>query len=61
MEKRIWEIKKQQLLSQRSNQDISVDFVNTFMNGTHPLPSSPVGLTGGHFFVVTYSFIGSVS
>jgi len=57
MEKRIWEIKKQELI----NEGCSDDNIDDFMIGTHPVTKSTVGLEGGKFFLVSYSFLGSVS
>jgi len=57
MEKRIWEVKKQELIKE----GCSDDNIDDFMIGTHPVTESTVGLEGGNFFLVSYSFLGSVS
>jgi len=57
MEKRIWEIKKQELIQE----GCSDDNIDAFLTGTHPATKSTVGLEEGKFFLVSYSFLGSVS
>jgi len=57
MENRIWEILEKDL-SEGKELEVSTDFVTNFLSGT---AQDAKGLQGGKYFVMSYSFGGSVS